>query len=229
MEIKFFVVGGFITLTLIYTYKNYKNTLPTSPPFSTHIYIKGGGLKAFWYNLGFIHHYLKYHNYKTLGGYSSGSLVAAVTLCDIDINELHHLAYHISTTTKLGYYSHGVRNILDSLLPYNAHNILSHKLEIIVCDPSNKFYSKKISSWNSRDHLIDCLVSSCFIPLLSDTTHICDRNTGFIDGGLSLDLHKYLFLGLNVSYIDTIKILSLEQSQSLFQKGCDDCKNLISK
>lgn len=156
---------------------------------------EGGGFHAFWYSLG--RATVLEHNMHTIIGYSSGAIVAAL-ICSlpspIQFNTVLVAALKAKRKvgTKIGSLYLVVKELLESLLPEDAHILCTGRCGIILCDPKLWFYSKIIRAWSSREDLINCIIASTYIPFIIGPTAV-DPHFSCIDGGACMDLDHLRF------------------------------------
>lgn len=127
-----------------------------------------------------------------VGGASAGSLAAAVVACDLDldvvdeaVDEMTEECRRQGTWTRLG---PCLRLRLDKLLPEDAHVRCSGRLHVAVSKvkPWGQLKCKRATHFESRDDLIDALMASCHLPILSNgrlTTSFRGRRVA--DGGFT--------------------------------------------
>lgn len=156
--------------------------------------VAGGGFEAFWWSLGRAMSETPTAN--RVYAYSSGSLVAAIALCEIDPKEVLQAA--LETQQEGHFFLHRiVQTFLRIVLPMDAH-IKTTKLRIIVSRPAQLFAGEVHSGWSTRTDLINSVLASCFIPFVSlpipvDPVHFS------VDGGIAWGL-PYLMDMQRISY-----------------------------
>jgi hypothetical protein len=184
----------------------------------TSVFLHGGGFPAFWYTLGYA--YEIYYNYKSynktvmsktnmtfsnlktenirIGGYSAGALAAAVIACfkhkydnhSFPIQWLLSTCKNVSYLCTLGNISKAVDEMMENILPLNAHLIAeANQLELIVCDPNDSYNIKVFKKWSTRIELIKCIVASAHIPYISGGFY-ADNEFKYIDGTFCKDLYN---------------------------------------
>lgn len=129
-------------------------------------------------------------------GSSAGSLVAAVLLLGIDIDEVvEQVLSHIECCQANPFHMiKAVEDTIEALTPDDAHLQCSNRLFISLTNLS----WRNASAWvfTSRTHLLQCLRASCHIPLIGGIlpyhiqSHLDDEEVGqvsgyFYDGGFS--------------------------------------------
>ena len=194
------------------------------------IFVKGGGYKAFWYDLGYMSYYTKNKDIESIGGYSAGSIVAALSLCTrSEKDEILNLCRKLVSEFKYGKLSLTIRELLEELLPEDAHDKVKNKLDILVCDPGDYFKGKMESKWSTREDLINDIVSSCYVPFISEF-RLKDGITGYLDGGLCRDIEDIIKKYVNVvemkglGYIDVLRTVSSEKALEYYEEGVENCK-----
>ena len=140
-----------------------------SPEFPKGIICQGGGFSSFWYCLGKIYHKNEKHSFHSVDGFSSGAIIATLIVCMNEIN-IQDLLLASFKNKSFGL-AKAVYNILDMILPENAHLIANKKLGIILCNPST-FEGEVIRNWTSREMLINCVVASTYIPYISGVSYV---------------------------------------------------------
>uniref|UniRef100_A0A8C3YA20 PNPLA domain-containing protein n=1 Tax=Catharus ustulatus TaxID=91951 RepID=A0A8C3YA20_CATUS len=103
-------------------------------------------------------------------GSSSGSVIATVGLCGCDMGKEYAMELGLSQlkTSFLGLVPGGrmmrlLKDILNKLLPPNAHELVSGKLHIILTR-LHDWRSVTVSEFASKEELIQAVTCSCFIP-----------------------------------------------------------------
>ena len=119
--------------------------------------------------------------------------------------------------------------LLEELLPEDAHEKVKNKLDILVCDPGDYFKGKTENKWSTREDLIKDIVSSCYVPFLSEFG-LKDGKTGYLDGGLCMDIDLILKKYVNVveckglGYMDVLRTVSSEKALEYYEQGVENCK-----
>mmetsp|Transcript_21251 Transcript_21251/g.59861 ORF Transcript_21251/g.59861 Transcript_21251/m.59861 type:complete len:241 (+) Transcript_21251:80-802(+) len=127
-----------------------------------------------------------------LGGASSGSLVAAALtsgLPPVDVREAFVRAAMEGRRGALGpvgRLSTILEAVLQDVLPADAHQRCSGRLEVSLCSVEGALglglRNHRLDAWASKDDLVECLLMSCHIPLVSDRAPYF-RGMRCIDGG----------------------------------------------
>jgi hypothetical protein len=190
---------------------------------SKGIICEGGGFSSFWYCLGKIYHKNEKYRFHKIDGFSSGAIIATLIVCinEININDL----LIASLKNKSFSLAKGVYNILDMLLPENAHLIANNKLGIILCNPVT-FEAEVIRNWESREMLINCVVASTYIPYISGFSYV-DPIYKCIDGWFSKnldDIYKdhLIVKSHRFSIFQQLFYISADSAKKLFEDGITD-------
>jgi len=149
------------------------------------LFIDGGGFCSFWYCLGA----LKNKQFNYVESVSSGSIAASLYVCMDKIDILHILKVCIKSTDTSYGTDNIVYNILDTLLPLDAHHKANKRLGILIFDPF-AFKTRLVSHWETREKLIQCVVASTHIPFVTSWSFV-NPVYKCIDGGFLLDTSKY--------------------------------------
>ena len=219
------------------------------------ILIEGGGFPAFWYNYGYGYKLLKNIKTKTdcssnmLVGYSAGALVSAILIFDeIEIDDVIKISTNIlndysNRNIGLGFLGRIITNMFNEILPNDAHIKSNNKLGIILCDPNNDNKCKLVSQWTSKEELIQCLVSSCYIPFFTGCGRLTDEYYNCRDAIFSSNLEsfkndyniiikqqyediRYGFLRI-CSIYKNLQIPSYENAMINLRDGVNDCKKVL--
>ncbi|XP_053943846.1 omega-hydroxyceramide transacylase-like isoform X2 [Cuculus canorus] len=124
-------------------------------------------------------------------GASSGSIVAAVGLCDCDIEEVKNSFFHyVKQSSWVGLLGGGnamkiLKKVLNKHLPTNAHQLVSGKLHIVVTR-LHDWRSVTVSDFTSKQELIEAVLCSCFIPVFFGFLPPVYRGVRYIDGELGM-------------------------------------------
>ena len=131
-----------------------------------------------------------------LGGASSGSLVAAALACDTDPRDLRDAFLQAASQARerpflgpIGRLGRIVGDIMDGLLPADAHQRCDGgRLNISVCRAEGPLWytglrNLRLSTWSSREDLLQALQVSCHLPLVSGPEPAFRGRRGWIDGG----------------------------------------------
>lgn len=129
------------------------------------VIVGGGGFPQFWYAIGFGRALIADRQPSLIAGMSAGSLVAALlVLSDHSIEDIMDVCVALVRESRPGAMAKVIKNMMDSLLPPDAHTAADGHLGIVVSDPRNGRKCRLITTWDSRDQLISCLIASCYIP-----------------------------------------------------------------
>ncbi|XP_061181319.1 patatin-like phospholipase domain-containing protein 2 [Saccostrea echinata] len=132
----------------------------------------------------------------TFLGASAGALVCTCLLCGIDIGECTSFVLRLATKARsraLGPLhpsfdiSRILRDVLDSILPDNAHEIVRGRLYVSLTRVSDK-QAVLVSEFHSKADLIQALLCSAHVPLYSGLIPPSFHGTRYVDGGLSDNL-----------------------------------------
>ncbi|NXX61311.1 PLPL1 protein, partial [Scopus umbretta] len=119
-------------------------------------------------------------------GLSSGSVVAAFALCEMDPGKGYVLPF-VLCLKRLNVWKFRICNIIkDALnkhLPVNAHQRVSGKLHVILTRLRD-CRSVVVSEFASKEDLIQALICSCFIPLWFGFSIPVYHGVRYIDGEL---------------------------------------------
>lgn len=148
------------------------------------LFIDGCGFCSFWYCLGA----LKNKQFNYIECVSSGSIVASLYVCMDKIDLLRILKVCIKSN-GLSSIDKKLYNMLDTLLPLDAHHKANKRLGILIFDPF-AFRTRLVSHWDTREKLIQCVVASTHIPFVTSFSLI-NPVYKCIDGCFLLDTSKY--------------------------------------
>ena len=204
------------------------------------LFLEGGGFPSFWYIFGFGNElmrntfiYPKKEGISKIGGYSAGAIAAALLCCHdysskklIDMQRVIDVCKACISVYKFGGLATVVRGMLDPMLPENAHELVNDKLVILLCEPQNNYKAKMVRKWKNKKDVIDCIVASTFIPLLS-MLEIRDPVYGCIDGGFSMNRTEVIGKEFDIicrytssaAYIDSMIPLTEEEVKKTYVKG----------
>ncbi|XP_075546585.1 uncharacterized protein LOC142579853 [Dermacentor variabilis] len=128
-----------------------------------------------------------------IAGASAGSLAAAALACEVPLGETTTYVLRVAVRARqraLGPLHPGfdinsiIHDGLCKLLPENAHKLSSGRLHVSltrVSDGKNVL----LSHFESRDHLVEALKCSCFIPFYSGLRPPKINGVAYMDGGFS--------------------------------------------
>ncbi|XP_065554264.1 omega-hydroxyceramide transacylase-like [Lathamus discolor] len=123
-------------------------------------------------------------------GASSGSLIATFGLCGCDLEKMRMRFYNDLKTSFWGFHLgrrviNMVKEILDDLLPPNAHQLVAGRLHVIVTRMRD-CRSVLVSEFASREELIQVLLCSCFIPFYFGLLPPMYRGVRYVDGEIGM-------------------------------------------
>ncbi|NXE82492.1 PLPL1 protein, partial [Cochlearius cochlearius] len=133
-------------------------------------------------------------------GASSGSIIATLGLCECDLGKGYALPFtlyewklffiSVVESSPRGSFLGGkafktLKDVLDKILPTNAHQLVSGKLHVIVTRVHD-WRSVVVSEFASREELIQALLCSCFIPLWFGFLPPRYHGVRYIDGELGM-------------------------------------------
>lgn len=129
-----------------------------------------------------------------IAGASAGALIAAVLVTsDHKIEECKQFTYSLAKEVKskpMGVLTPGynlldsVKAFLDLMLPEDAHKTASGKLVISLTNIRTK-KNVLVDSYESREHLIQCLLASSHIPIYASRHPIKINGEKYMDGGFT--------------------------------------------
>ncbi len=161
------------------------------------ILIEGGGFPAFWYNYGYAYKLLHKKKKKfMLVGYSAGALVSTILIFDeIKLDDIIEITNNIlivysNRNLRFGFLGRIIRSMFKKLLPEDANIRANNKMGIILCDPNNDNKCKLVTQWNSKEELIQCLISSCYIPFFTGCGRLTDEYYNCRDAIFSCNLES---------------------------------------
>ena len=216
------------------------------------ILIEGGGFPAFWYNYGYAYKLLNnIKKYNMLVGYSAGALVSTILIFDeIKMDDIIEITNNIFTAYSnrnigFGFLGRIIRNMFKKILPEDANIRASNKLGIILCDPNNDNKCKLVTQWNSKEELIQCLISSCYIPFFTGCGRLTDEYYNCRDAIFSCNLESlktdYDIIikkpqeDIRVSFTrifsiyKNLEIPSYKNAMTNLRDGVEDCKKQTNK
>lgn len=166
--------------------KNSLNNNPINHPLTINLVISGGAFNC-GYGYGAILYLKELQSQgkiviNKVSGCSSGSLLALVVLC-CDAADLDILYVQLQDHFKEHGNLNKIRNIVKTFVNKCLKNdkeaeMLSGKLFITTTDITN--YTQKVTSkYKTREDVICCIISSCYIPFFMDKT---DTDNKYIDG-----------------------------------------------
>tara|TARA_B000000477_G_scaffold119256_1_gene119535 strand:- start:118 stop:819 length:702 start_codon:yes stop_codon:yes gene_type:complete len=154
--------------------------------------IEGGGFPAFWYSFGYGKQMMRQITPTFIAGYSAGSLVAVLLLLpDCNTHQIMELFYNTAGCCNICALEPLIRSTMSTSLPNNIHEIANGKLGIILCETNNNRKCKMVIHWESKEEVIDCLVASCYIPLLMNGCNTSDERYKCRDAIFSRDLRDF--------------------------------------
>ncbi|XP_077991575.1 patatin-like phospholipase domain-containing protein 4 [Glandiceps talaboti] len=140
------------------------------------------------------------HRLKRYAGASAGSLaaVALATMPD-KLDKCRDMIYNMAKETRsktLGALTPGfnlsskLHDLLDDLLPPDAHQLASNKLHISVTSLHGK-KNRLISNFDTREELIQALLCSCHIPYYMGRKFPRFQGQKYMDGGYTDNLPQF--------------------------------------
>ena len=185
------------------------------------IYTSGGGF-LFWKGLTLIHNLkIDKYNYYFLG-VSAGNLINALFICDVNPDDVLKFGSSIhSKYSNIFNIYNGVYELLDNVLPNNAHIICSGRLFIATYSFPNN--TNIVGNFDSREILIQNLVKSVTFPIsinnlmcgrwdhMKDSIYILHQNNNY-------EINN-IFLYNNFFSCDGFSYPTLENSKKLFNEG----------
>jgi len=137
-----------------------------------------------------------------VAGASAGALAAALVVTANNKVAVESSASHIQDLAKeirlqpLGALTPGysftktLRNIIEDVLPQNAHLKANGKLHVSLTNITTR-KNELMSDFRSKDELVDALIASCYIPLYAGINLPSIRGNKFMDGGLTDNLPQF--------------------------------------
>ncbi|XP_037013457.2 patatin-like phospholipase domain-containing protein 4 isoform X1 [Artibeus jamaicensis] len=136
-------------------------------------------------------------NVKAFAGASAGSLAASVLLTAPEkIEECNEFIYQLAEEIRrqsLGAATPGydfmarLRSGIESILPPDAHELAQHRLHVSITNTRTR-KNLLVSSFSSREDLIQVLLASSFIPVYAGLRPVEYRGQKWVDGGLTNSL-----------------------------------------
>ncbi|XP_006108421.1 patatin-like phospholipase domain-containing protein 4 isoform X1 [Myotis lucifugus] len=134
---------------------------------------------------------------KAFAGASAGSLVASVLLTAPEkIEECNQFTYEFAEETRRqlfgavtpGYdFMARLRRGMDSILPPNAHQLAHSRLHVSITS-TRTGKNSLVSSFSSREDLIQVLLASSFLPLYAGLKPVEYKGQTWVDGGFTNSL-----------------------------------------
>ncbi|XP_059535207.1 patatin-like phospholipase domain-containing protein 4 isoform X2 [Myotis daubentonii] len=134
---------------------------------------------------------------KAFAGASAGSLVASVLLTAPEkIEECNQFTYGFAEETRMqsfgavtpGYdFMARLRCGVESILPPNAHQLAHGRLHVSITS-TRTGRNSLVSSFSSREDLIQVLLASSFLPLYAGLKPVEYKGQTWVDGGLTNSL-----------------------------------------
>ncbi|XP_071552050.1 1-acylglycerol-3-phosphate O-acyltransferase Pnpla3-like [Panulirus ornatus] len=130
-----------------------------------------------------------------MAGASAGAILAACLVCNVPLETMKSSFMETAIEAhrwKMGPFNPNF-NIEDYLklgleaLPPDAHLRANDRLFVSLTKVSSA-ENVLVSSWESKEELIQCLLCSCFIPVFSGRKYPVFRGEKYIDGGFSNNL-----------------------------------------
>jgi hypothetical protein len=137
--------------------------------------ISGGGLKGY-YNFGICKILKKMDdccliNIRKYTCVSAGAIIMTYIMCNIPIIHSINIYNELKTNNNNNNNLHeNVINVMNDILPENAHILCSDKIYIVLSKLTCYGFQKEIvTNFYSKQHLIDVLSASIFIPFITST------------------------------------------------------------
>ncbi|XP_042210567.1 1-acylglycerol-3-phosphate O-acyltransferase Pnpla3-like [Homarus americanus] len=150
-----------------------------------------------------------------MAGASAGAILAACLVCKVPLETIKSSFMETAAEAQnwaLGPFSPNF-NIEDYLklgleaLPHDAHIQASDRLHVSLTKVNNA-ENILVSSWESREELIQCLLCSCFIPVFSGLNFPTFRGVKYMDGGFTNNLPVVQQPAITISPFDSIVDIS---------------------
>ncbi|XP_068211237.1 patatin-like phospholipase domain-containing protein 4 isoform X1 [Palaemon carinicauda] len=131
-----------------------------------------------------------------LAGASAGAVLAACIICNVPTEKIKQsfmVTAFEAQKWAMGPFNPNfqiedyLREALEALPP-DAHIRANNRLFVSLSKMTESAHNVLISSWESRDDLISCLLCSCFIPFFSGVTLPLFRGEKVMDGGFTNNL-----------------------------------------
>ncbi|NXE26186.1 PLPL1 protein, partial [Ardeotis kori] len=169
-------------------------------------------------------------------GASSGSVVAALALCERDIGKGYALPFVLAVKTSFWGLFPGrkilktLKDLLNKYLPVNAHQLVSGRLHVILTRVRD-WRSVVVSELASREDLIQAIMCSCFIPLYSGFLPPANHGVRYVDGELSMWQANFVsWTTITVSaFTGECDICPKDSPAAFFTFQLSDCVLQISK
>ena len=166
---------------------------------------------------------INYININKISGCSIGSLIAVWYIKGCSDKMYHYmnvLFTHYKTHKNFYVYEMIVRNIIHQLFDTDDMSMINNKLYINYYDTKN---NKQIiiSNFESRSHLITCILRSSHIPFITNKSHKYDEH--YIDGIAPYIFEtpdkecKNLFIKL-IDFINPIKALNIKRERNIYTR-----------
>ncbi|KAF6091273.1 patatin like phospholipase domain containing 4 [Phyllostomus discolor] len=136
-------------------------------------------------------------NVKAFAGASAGSLAASVLLTAPEkIEECNEFTYQFAEEIRRqsfgaatpGYdFMARLRSGMESILPPDAHELAHHRLHVSITNTRTR-ENLLVSSFSSREDLIQVLLASSFIPVYAGLRPVEYRGQKWADGGFTNSL-----------------------------------------
>ncbi|KAL7673429.1 hypothetical protein ACOME3_008287 [Neoechinorhynchus agilis] len=160
-----------------------------------HLSLSGGGFLGLFHNgvLDAFHRYAPQVLEEKIIGTSAGSLAAAAACCGVCSDRAMLELMEMTVTARAAKpwafhprysFSNAVRAAVERVLPQNAHEICSGRLHVGITKLRDGKH-RLVSHFDTREQLIEALVCSCFIPLLSGLKPPRYKEAYYWDGGLT--------------------------------------------
>jgi hypothetical protein len=173
----------------------------------TQIVCPGGGGFLYYY-VGFysVLQHLFDHDKCLFSGISAGTLPSLALAGNVDMNIIIRNLLSVADNLQHGFYNKvydSIRGYLEEILTDDVVSKCNDRLHIGITQVPY-FKHVTINNWTSVDDLIDCVIASCFIPIvLTSSLSKSYRDGSYIDGTFTkrvpvlpvdrpaLEIHKF--------------------------------------
>ncbi|XP_073713818.1 patatin-like phospholipase domain-containing protein 4 [Misgurnus anguillicaudatus] len=154
------------------------------------------------YHLGVIEAILRHGDkllcsLKACAGASAGALAATVMMISPDkLQDCKEFTYSFASNVRsqgLGAVTPGydfmleLREGIEEILPPNAHQLANERVHISITN-SKTLKNSLVSSFKSREDLVQVLLASCFVPIYAGIKPVEFQGQKWIDGGFTNSL-----------------------------------------
>ncbi|XP_009989828.1 PREDICTED: patatin-like phospholipase domain-containing protein 1, partial [Tauraco erythrolophus] len=168
-------------------------------------------------------------------GASSGSVVATLTLCECDQDEVKLSFLRALKFSLWGFIPGGtipkiLKDVLNKHLPTNAHQLVSGKLHIILTRLRD-WRSVTVSDFASREDLIQAVICSCFVPVYFGFIPPKYNGVHYVDGELAMWQNNFVSRNTITisSFAGEYDICPKDSAAAFFTFQISDCILHISK